>query len=444
MGHHKMMQSLQKLIIAALIVAARIAAASTPAFAQETLDEVKVKPSIVHLVVKATPNLQTAPGVSPQLTEISRGTGFVVSADGFILTSFHLLPDPTAIREPRPKIMARFGSTSAQEKELSIVKSDKAFDLLMLKAPTEIGETYPHLQFADAGEIGAIEKTATLVSLGFPLPENAGTQTQPITSEGKLKDWNGPGPHLWNTSLSIDAGYSGSPIFLHNGKVVGIATADSKLNKTTNFMVPAYLADSLLSHIRFAQMQKQINALITVVGDTNPSNVELAKATLVGRVAEIETNMDDLQTRIEWDAEMSGGQLYVSYAKLVTGGPPIESVLVQVTPLLFKTDDSPFADTRFPDSLIPVAEAIGSGAEGKFRVPKINSKIQSLVHSKGKDIGKFSELKISVVATLKGQNRQRAQSFVKELDPETLSDVDYVKTNDEIRKRPEPSDPNNS
>lgn len=324
--------------------------------------------------------------------------------------------------DPNPTEVAQF------------VKADAAVDIMMLKVPEHFDSKYIPVTLGSAHNL---IPDAKLRTLGFPHPENAAVQLLPKSREGKLMSRDGPSPYLWTSDLTMNGGQSGSPIFTDSGEVVGIAKAELKISTSTSFMIPIHFADSLIAYIRIRKMQEQIDTLIRIVGEKDPIDVELAKASLLGRVSEIETNIDDLQTHVEWEGSMTSGDLFVTYSKLVAGGPAIESILVQVTPLQSKEDGTPIANTTFEDILISVPEGSGAGAEGIFKVPGINELVQSSVLLKHKTIHKFSQMKVTVKMGLKNVVGTKSQLFYVELDDETISDVDYVRKNKKMRPRTE-------
>ena len=291
----------------------------------------QIDKSLVHIVVTAIPALG---GQEKPREEVARGTGFVVSEDGFILTSFHLIKNikPEGIKDQSMEIQASIGPADnpGSRRQLQLVKSDIAFDLLLLKGQT-MDSPYNPVKFASAADIAKLTPTDELVTKGFQRPENPTEEaTLDTRSDGKIVNKNSSSPHLWKVALTLNAGQSGSPIFLEDGRVVGIAAADSAINKHTYFMIPAYFADSLLSHVRMGEMQKQIAELIAKLNKLEKDKIEPAVE-----------DLEQVARNFEWTAAVADGEIEIAYETLTQRGPKIGFVRVSATPIIFKKDGLP-------------------------------------------------------------------------------------------------------
>jgi S1-C subfamily serine protease len=361
-------------LVRSFLAIAAFAVSSQLALAQEPIAN-SLKPSLVHLIVKAIPDVKTRDGATPGLVEFTRGTGFVVSSDGYILTNYHLVKDLTGYKPGSLFISASFGEFSeTNRRKLQMVKSDAAFDLLLLKG-AEGSAKYNPVTLAPDIEIRSVDSDQELISIGFPRPENEDLQTEPVESRGRLKDKNGPDAHLWNVSLTMNSGQSGSPIINSTGRVVGIGTADSLINKETNFMIPAYLASSLMAHLKFGEYETKLVALEKRLDDFEKVRLEKAEDTLEKAVE----NIDEIASNFEWSAKTEGDHVMVAYEKLANTGPQIDAVTIRATPLargkggpvnLFtlvaKNSDDPEDDTILPDVYDPAKRRGVTLAKGLF------------------------------------------------------------------------------
>ncbi len=311
-------------------------AMSTHGLGQTTPEEL-VKDSLVHLIVKAIPDVPTQPGQEPKLEEMARGTGFVVSRDGFVLTNYHLVKDLSGYKPGSLVISASFGQDEEiNRRKLQLVKSDAAFDLLLLKG-AEGSATYKPVVFSDSNGIKVLNADSELYSAGFPRAEDPTLQTEPVSSRGSVKDRNGPDAHLWNLSLEMNAGQSGSPVFTKNGHVVGIATSDSRINKSTNFMIPAYFADSLLAHVKFAAMEEKYAALEERINKMEKDKIDPS----IGRIGEAETSLKEIQSNFMWSAANKQQDLNIVFRKLASSGPVIEKLRLSITPSVSNKEGLP-------------------------------------------------------------------------------------------------------
>ncbi|KHF40426.1 S1C family serine protease [Halalkalibacter okhensis] len=133
-----------------------------------------------------------------------RGTGFAISADGFILTNYHVIQN----REPLAVVFPSGDIFHAQ-----VVESDEDLDVALLKID---GSDVPYLPLRIED---AIEKEKIYV-IGSPL-----SQTQ-IVNEGEILNDEAPYQVL-KISNAIFPGHSGSPVLSQEGEVVGVVYARS-------------------------------------------------------------------------------------------------------------------------------------------------------------------------------------------------------------------------
>ena len=141
----------------------------------------------------------------------SSGSGFVLSADGYVITNYHVVQGATQI-----EVITYDGqSHTAQLKGY-----DATNDLAVLK--TEAKDLQPV-------KIGSSDKLIIgdmVVAIGNPLGELTSTQTVGYIS-GKDREVSTDGTviNMIQTDAAINPGNSGGPLFNMNGEVVGITTA---------------------------------------------------------------------------------------------------------------------------------------------------------------------------------------------------------------------------
>jgi len=141
----------------------------------------------------------------------SSGSGFVLSADGYVITNYHVVEGATQI-----EVITFDGqSYTAQLKGY-----DATNDLAVLK--TEAKDLQPV-------KIGSSDKLIIgdmVVAIGNPLGELTSTQTVGYIS-GKDREVSTDGTviNMLQTDAAINPGNSGGPLFNMNGEVVGITTA---------------------------------------------------------------------------------------------------------------------------------------------------------------------------------------------------------------------------
>jgi len=173
------------------------------------------------------------------------GSGFVISADGYIVTNDHVAGDATAITVAFP---------NGRTYEASLVGSDPASDLALVKVDTD--EELPYLAFADktkpiVGEwsialgnpFGLFEASDPTVTVG--VVSATGRDLQP--QEGRIyRD-------MIQTDAAINRGNSGGPLLNALGQVIGVNTAivtESGGSVGIGFAVPASKAVRVLNELR--------------------------------------------------------------------------------------------------------------------------------------------------------------------------------------------------
>lgn len=161
------------------------------------------------------------------------GSGFIINETGFVITNSHVIP-PVKERESR-SIMARVGSRDGQPISLRMVSRDDELDLALLKLPE--GRKWPRIVLGDSRNVPL--ETEVLV-LGFPLGEDLNSGVGRITSK------NGPNGR-WLTSLPLNPGNSGGPVFQSNGRVIAVARGGYPNAQLLNELIPIQYAASLLS-----------------------------------------------------------------------------------------------------------------------------------------------------------------------------------------------------
>jgi serine protease Do len=146
----------------------------------------------------------------------SLGSGFIISADGYIVTNNHVVAParPDAVVEQITVTL-----TDRTEFEAEVVGRDVASDIALLKiTPTR---PLPFVRFADSTQVRVGD---WVVAIGNPFGLG-GTVTAGIVSALHRNIGAGLYDRYIQTDASINSGNSGGPMFDLNGNVIGIATA---------------------------------------------------------------------------------------------------------------------------------------------------------------------------------------------------------------------------
>lgn len=157
----------------------------------------------------------------------SRGTGFIVSADGYIVTNRHVV-------QGLNNIMIRL--SNRQELEALLVGSDESIDLALLKI--EVGKTLP---FARFGNSSNMEAGDWVIALGNPFGLEHTVTVGIISAKGRVIG-TGQYDGFFQTDAAINPGNSGGPLMNLKGEVIGINTAIAGGSGAIGFAIPSDLA----------------------------------------------------------------------------------------------------------------------------------------------------------------------------------------------------------
>jgi serine protease Do len=165
----------------------------------------------------------------------SLGTGFIISADGFIVTNNHVVDGVDTI-----DVIFSDGSQAPAQ----IVGQDPKTDLALIRV-----EGRTDLHALPLGDSDAILPGDWVVAIGNPFGLEH-TVTVGIVSAKGRDIGQGPYDDFIQTDAAINPGNSGGPLLDVAGRVVGINTAVSQGANTIGFAVPINLAKEIVPQLR--------------------------------------------------------------------------------------------------------------------------------------------------------------------------------------------------
>lgn len=182
-----------------------LAAPESPAAPQDPTDIVaRVGPSVVTVVsLRGTGSFQSG-------GEIGRGTGFIVAPDGYVISNWHVVTGGERFR-----VLLSDGD----EREATLVGSDRISDLSVLQVEGEIPATVP------LGDSDALQAGQPVLAIGSPLGDFTNTVTRGIVSGlGRTIPGAAFYSNLVQHDAAINPGNSEGPLFNLAGEVVGVNT----------------------------------------------------------------------------------------------------------------------------------------------------------------------------------------------------------------------------
>lgn len=183
------------------------------------------------LTEKTTPSLVTVRQMGRDGERSGTGSGFIVSADGLVVTNFHVIGEGRSIE------VELSDGTVCDVTE--IYASDRNYDLAVLRIDAK-GKALTALPVGDSDGI----RQGDLI-LGFGAPQGLSFSVVPgaISAIRKLEpgfagDGETPEFPMLQLAMPIEQGNSGGPIINLAGEVLGIVTLRHRVTENLGFAVP--------------------------------------------------------------------------------------------------------------------------------------------------------------------------------------------------------------
>ena len=182
------------------------------------------------------------PGASPDgedgqqyRTQEGQGSGFLISADGYILTNNHVVADAD-------KVKVRL--SDERELDAKVIGTDDRTDVALVKVDTK--DTLP---FVKLGSSDAMRVGDWVVAIGNPYGLSHTVTAGIVSAKGRVI---GAGPYddFIQTDASINPGNSGGPLFNLAGEVVGINSAIVRQANSIGFAIPVDLVKSMIEDLK--------------------------------------------------------------------------------------------------------------------------------------------------------------------------------------------------
>ncbi|WP_321488411.1 Do family serine endopeptidase [uncultured Hyphomonas sp.] len=236
--------------------------------------------------------------------EGSLGSGFVISADGYVVTNNHVI-------DGADEIEVNFANGRVLEAEL--VGRDQDTDLAVLKVKSDTPLPFVSFADSDAAEVGD-----WVIAIGNPFGFGGSVSAGIISARNR--DLNsGRSDDFIQTDAAINRGNSGGPLFNLGGEVVGVNTAiisPTGGSVGIGFSVPSNLVDRITGElIKSGRIRR--SWLGVNVQDADEALVRAYRASGKGGV---------IVTRITDDGPADEAKLEVGDLILSFDGQPVSSV----------------------------------------------------------------------------------------------------------------------
>lgn len=155
---------------------------------------------------RSIPQMPQAPGGGRQREAQSLGSGFIISADGYVLTNNHVIADAD-------EIIVRLSDRS--ELEAKLVGTDPRSDVALLKVE---GKGLPTVKLGKSEDLKVGE---WVLAIGSPFGFDHSVTAGIVSAKGRSLPNESYVPFI-QTDVAINPGNSGGPLFNLAGEVVGI------------------------------------------------------------------------------------------------------------------------------------------------------------------------------------------------------------------------------
>jgi serine protease Do len=167
------------------------------------------------------------------------GSGFFISADGYILTNNHVVKDAIKIK-----------ITDINDKEFIAKKigADPKTDLALLKIK---GNNFPFIELGDSDEL---EVGEWVLAIGNPLGQDLSVTSGIVSAKGReLEGLEVDYQNFIQTDAAINQGNSGGPLINMEGKAIGINSvilSTSGGNIGIGFSIPSNMAKKVIGDLK--------------------------------------------------------------------------------------------------------------------------------------------------------------------------------------------------
>lgn len=267
--------------------------------------------------------------------EVGGGSGFIVSADGLVITNRHVVRDGMA----RYSVVLSNGVIYPVE----VVDRDLLLDIAILKISVpeaEVGIEFPYLLFGDSSDLRLGE---TVIAIGNALAEFRNSVSVGIVSGVSrsivASDGRGMSEQLHSviqTDAAINPGNSGGPLLNRFGEVIGVNVATSLGAENISFAIPGDMVVGIVNSVkvygeirrpilgvRYAVVTEQtavaenlpVNYGVKIMAGARPEEVAVLPGSLADKAGLKE---GDIIVRID-DIELRGVELSTILSKKSIG-----------------------------------------------------------------------------------------------------------------------------
>lgn len=168
----------------------------------------------------------------------NNGTGFIISADGYIATNNHVIENTKEIT---------VGLSDGSKYKAKVIGADKKSDLAVIKI--NAGKELPFAKFGDSAKTRIGD---WIVIIGNPYGLGGSVSVGIVSAQGRSINGDQNSDFI-QTDAAINKGNSGGPMFNIDGEVIGVSTAlfsPSGGNVGIGFAYPSLVAEPIIRQLK--------------------------------------------------------------------------------------------------------------------------------------------------------------------------------------------------
>jgi serine protease Do len=285
----------------------------------------KVKPAVLKIISESVVQSRSMFGDNffdqffnaPRRQEkrSGEGSGFFISADGYILTNNHVVRDA---------IKVKVYNIDKQEFTAKIIGTDPKTDLALLKVGAK------DVPFIDLGDSSSVEVGEWVLAIGNPFNQDLTVTAGIISAKGRQLGMAQYEDFL-QTDAAINMGNSGGPLINMKGEAIGINSTiltPSSGNIGIGFAIPTNMAKKVVADLKSKGkvVRGWFGIQITDISESDAKDLDLATGgVLISRVEDNSPAMKaglkryDLIVAINGKAVKSAADLQMEIANSAPG-----------------------------------------------------------------------------------------------------------------------------
>lgn len=370
----------------------------------------RLSPAVVQIVTESFVGRDDGQNGNASIVtrETGVGTGFLVSADGDVITNAHVVAGARRVRVRLRDTGAGAGrrGTPGRLIEAQVAGVDRETDLALLKLPG----VWPHLQLADSR---LLRQGQIVLALGNPRGLEDSVTMGVVSATNRQIHPDAAQAYI-QTDAPINPGNSGGPLVNTNGAVVGVNTfiiTESGGSEGLGFAIPSGLVRDVYAQLRkYGRVRRgELGVIIRSVTPAIASALGLSREEGVlvqdvrpgGGAAEAGLHGDDIVTRVQGRPVRNVRQFSNSLFRSEIGGRLTlevvrgeQTIQLQV-PLEESTDPGEAIEEKVKDKAVPVPQlgilAIPLDATTAALIPQPRYRFGSIVVARFQSSSSFQE-----------------------------------------------------